>query len=264
MTAPTSELKKCGPWTPVTGPTSDINYQFASHLAAAALNLLLVVRCADHLAVLNIDLEPAYDITLEQVDAVLWSLDGPEKVLGTVEKRDVELLVSNAGFGHKGWFASHSRVDVEAMFYVDAGAPLPLLHELIPRLAQRTLDSVIITGSKEVEQSYPWFTDCSTTKAFVHSLGQGLNGENRGRTSVNVLALAPDATDIGGLTLQGFESKNMSELMNPAKLAGQALYALGGKPFHIRSAMNRVFVRTLRLLPVSGPPLPRERAWLTP
>lgn len=247
MTA-TTELRKYGPWALVTGASSGIGAEFARHLAAAGLNLLLVARRSKQLATLKAELEAAHCVTVEPVIADLSAPDGVDQVLAAIGERQLGLLVSNAGFGLKGRFASHSRTEVEAMFNVNARAPLLLLHELMPRFAQRAAAGVILTGSQEGETPYPWSTAYAATKAFVHSLGQGLYGENP-RAPIDVLVLSPGATDTEALTRQGFAAKDMPGLMSPAAVARQALEALGKKPLHVPGAMNRFFVLLLRLLP---------------
>lgn len=243
-----SELTKYGPWAMVTGASSGIGAEFSRHLAAAGLNLLLVARRIDRLAALKVELETAYGIAVEPVAADLSRPEGVDEVLAAVGTRDLGLLVSNAGFGLKGRFASHSRAEVEAMFNVNARAPLLLLHELMPRFAKRDAAGVILTGSQEGETPYPWSAAYAATKAFVHSLGQGLYGENQ-RALIDVLVLSPGTTDTEALTLQGFDAKKLPGVMHPSEVARQALEALGQTPLHVPGMMNRIFVRMFRLLP---------------
>ena len=131
---------------------------------------------------------------------------------------------------------------------VDTGNEVLLLHGLLPSLAQRPTAGIILTGSQEGEAPFPWSSAYAATKAFVHSLGQSLYGECRG-TGIDVLVLAPGATDTEALPLQGFDPRALSGLMSPADVARQALGRLGRVPLHVPGRMNRVFVALLRRLP---------------
>ncbi len=132
---PGRTLPEYGPWALVTGASSGMGEQFARHLAAGGVNLVLVARRADEL---------------------------------------------------------------DAMLSVNARAPLLLIHGLMPQLAKRAVAGIILTGSQEGEAAFPWSAAYAATKAFVHSLGQGLYGECHG-TGIDVLVLAPGATDTEAL-----------------------------------------------------------------
>lgn len=242
------DLRRYGPWALVTGASSGIGEQFARQLAASGLDLVLVARRAERLLALKDDLVAAHGIAVELLIENLAEPRAVDRVLASIGERDVGLLVSNAGFGLKGPFAGHTRAQVEAMFNVNARAPLLLLHGLLPSLAQRPTAGIILTGSQEGEAPFPWSSAYSATKAFVHSLGQSLYGECRG-TGIDVLVLAPGATDTEALPLQGFDPRALSGLMSPADVARQALGRLGRVPLHVPGRMNRVFVALLRRLP---------------
>lgn len=242
------DLRRYGPWALVTGASSGIGEQVARHLARAGLNVVLVARRAGRLAALKDELVAAHDIAVEFIVEDLGEPQAVDRVLAAVGQRDIGLLVSNAGFGLKGPFSSHAREQVEAMFNVNARAPLLLLHGLMPRFSRRRAAGIILTGSQEGETPFPWSSAYAATKAFVHSLGQGLYGECRG-TGIDVLVLAPGATDTEALRLQGFDPQALSGLMRPADVAWQALGRLGRGPLHVPGRMNRVFVTLLRRLP---------------
>jgi short-subunit dehydrogenase len=76
----------------------------------------------------------------------------------------------------------------------------------------------------------------------------GLYGELTG-TGIDVLVLAPGATDTEALGLQGFDAASLPSVMPPAEVARQALRELGRTPLHIPGADNRKFVTQLRRMP---------------
>jgi short-subunit dehydrogenase len=230
--------EKYGPWALVTGASSGIGDQFARQLARAGFNLLLVARREDRLRDLRAELGQRRRREIELVVTDLAQPDAVDRIVAATAGRDLGLVVSNAGFGLKGAFESHSRTRLEAMLNVNARAPLLLAHELLPRLRARATAGIIFTGSQEGEAPFPWSSAYAATKAFVHSLGMGLYGELAG-TGVDVLVLAPGATDTEALGLQGFDVAMLPGLMPPAEVARQALRELGRTPLHIPGADAR-------------------------
>ena len=197
------------------------------------------------------DCKKALEEANGDIDAAMAILR--KKGLATLAKRAERettqgLVVSKAGFGLKGGFATHGAAQLDAMLNVNARAPLLLLHGLLPGLMRRAAAGIILTGSQEGEAPFPWSAAYAATKAFVHSLGLSLYGELQG-TGVDVLVLAPGATDTEALVLQGFDAKKMPGVMTPAEVSRQALDRLGQTPLHVPGAMNRFYVRMFRLLP---------------
>ena len=237
-----------GPWALVTGASSGIGEQFARQLARRGLNVLLVARRRERLEALAGELTRRRGPQAEVIAVDLGEATAVDQVLAAVADRDIGLVVSNAGFGLKGAFGSASRATLESMFNVNARTPLLLLHELLPRLRARTKAGIILTGSQEGEAPFPWSAAYAATKAFVHSLGLGLYGELQG-TGVDLLVLAPGATDTEAPLLQGFRKEALPPLMPPAEVARQALRQLGRTAFHVPGTENRKFVALLRRMP---------------
>lgn len=179
--AKTQELKdKYGPWALITGASSGIGEQFARLLARSGIHLLLIARRGDRLESLAAELRRGRrGLEIEPLVVDLAEPDAVDRVVAGVGERDLGLVVSNAGFGLKGRFTEIERTRLEAMFNVNARAPLLLAHALLPRLRARPSAGLIFTGSVEGEAPYPWSAAYAATKAFVHSLGMGLYGEPR-------------------------------------------------------------------------------------
>jgi short-subunit dehydrogenase len=237
-----------GPWALVTGASSGIGEQFVRQLARRRLNVLAVARRGDRLESLASELSRKRGPQVEPCAVDLAERSAVDRLIAAVADRDVGLVVSNAGFGLKGAFTAARRDELESMFNVNARTPLLLLHALLPRLAARPKAGIILTGSQEGEAPFPWSAAYAATKAFVHSLGLGLYGELVG-TGVDLLVLAPGATDTDAPLKQGFKKEALPPLMPPAEVARQALGKLGRTPFHVPGKDNRKFVALLRRMP---------------
>lgn len=239
---------KYGPWALVTGASSGIGEQFARLLARARFNLILVARREERLARLAAELGRRRGLQVETRTIDLAEPEGVDRLVESLGERDLGLLVSNAGFGWKGRFTDADRGTLEALLAVNARAPLLLAHALLPRLQARPSAGIIFTGSQEGEAPFPWSAAYAATKAFVHSLGLALHGELAG-TGVDVLVLAPGATDTEAPVLQGFKREALPGLMPPVEVARQALRQLGRTAFHVPGVENRKFVTLLRRMP---------------
>ncbi len=239
--------RRYGPWAVVTGASSGIGAEFARQLAARGINLVITARRTALLEQLAAELRG----TGVQTEVVATDLAQPDflgPLLAACADKDIGLVVSNAGFGLKGL---HHELDGErltAMLNVNCHAPMRLAQALAPRLIARGRGGMIFTGSIEGFIAFPWSTAYAATKAFVQSLGEGLWAELR-PYGVDVLVLAPGATDTDAITLQGIDKRQLSGLMAPADVVGQALTQLGRRPVVITGWMNRVLVRVLRAMP---------------
>jgi short-subunit dehydrogenase len=237
-----------GPWALVTGASSGIGEQFTRQLARRGLNVIVAARRGDRLASLASELSRKRGPQVEPCMVDFAERSAVDCLVAAVGERDLGLVVSNAGFGIKGAFIAARRDELESMFNVNARTPLLLLHALLPRLAARPKAGIILTGSQEGEAPFPWSAAYAATKAFVHSLGLGLYGELAG-TGVDLLVLAPGATDTDAPLKQGFRKEALPPLMPPAEVARQALAKLGRTPLHVPGTDNRRFVAQMKRMP---------------
>lgn len=245
------DINKYGPWAVVTGAASGMGEQFSRHLARAGFNLILVDRQLERMQKIKGELMTGpgkIEVELAHVD--LSQTDAVTQIVAAIGKRDLGLLVSNAGFGFKGEFNTQSRDQLDAMLNVNSRTPMLLLYDLLPRLKARGRGGVIVTGSMEGEAAYPWSAAYAGTKNFVHGLCLSLHGELKG-TGVDLMVLAPGTTDTAALTSQGFDPKKLSGIMSPAEVTRQALEALGHTPLYVPGAANRFGVRLMHHLPRS-------------
>ncbi len=240
--------ERYGPWAFITGASSGIGEQFANLLAQQGFNLLLAARRSELLKQLKQKLESEHKITVEIIVADLANPQDVEKALFCVANKDVGLIVSNAGFGLKGGFCDDQLDTILDMVQVNAITPLMMAHKMLPLLAKRPRAGFIVTGSMEGEAAFPWSSAYAATKAFVHSLGNGLWEECR-KQGTDVLVLAPGSTDTNAPIAQGISRDQLVGIMSPEVVAQQALDHLGKTPQLLTGWHNRLFIRLLRILP---------------
>ncbi|MFA5939522.1 MAG: SDR family NAD(P)-dependent oxidoreductase [Sinimarinibacterium sp.] len=244
----TSFAERYGPWAVVTGASSGIGKQFAAVLAEHGLNLVIAARRKTRLERLAADLHGNYGVRVEVLEVDLAAADFLDALLDATAGKDVGLVICNAGFGLKGLHHLQDRAELERMIGVNARAPTLIAQAFAPRLIERGRGGLLITGSVEGFLGFPWSAAYAATKAYVRSLGEALWGELKPH-GVDVLVLAPSATDTEAVRLQGFDPAQMHNLMAPRRVVELALAQLGNGPTYVPGAMNRAMVRFLTLLP---------------
>jgi short-subunit dehydrogenase len=237
-----------GPWALVTGASSGIGEALARELAAKKLNLVITARRVDRLETLAAELRRDHGVQIEVLALDLARLDFIRDVEAACAGKDIGLVMSNAGLGFKGEHHALDAARLSAMLQVNCHAPMILAHTFAPRLIARGRGGLVFTGSIEAFLGFPWSSAYAASKAFVHSLGEGLWGELRAH-GVNVLVLSPGATDTEGPALQGVDKKKIGRLMPPADVARATLAELERGPVFIPGWTNRLLVRLLTALP---------------
>jgi len=237
-----------GPWALVTGASSGIGEQFARALAARGLNLIVTARRAALLEALAADIGHRHGVRVEVLALDLSRQDFLPALTAACADKDIGLVVSNAGFGLKGENHQQDAAQLTAMLNVNCHAPMIVAWHFAPRLIERGRGGLLITSSMEGFVAFPYSAAYSATKAFSRWLSESLWVELR-PYGVDVMVLAPGATDTEALTLQGFDKNQMTGVMTPADVVREALDRLGRRPVVLTGWLNRVFVGFLTMLP---------------
>ncbi len=169
-------------------------------------------------------------------------------LLKCCEGKDIGLVVSNAGFGLKGAHHDSPSEKLSAMLNVNCRAPMLLTHAFIPALIERGRGGIIMTASVEGFFGFPWSSAYSASKAFVLSMGEGIEQELVGH-NVDVLVLTPGATDTNAPISQGIRREELKGMLPPCEVARLGLAQLGRKPVYITGWVNRMFIRSFSMMP---------------
>jgi short-subunit dehydrogenase len=240
--------ERFGPWALVTGASSGIGDQFARQLGAAGLNLIVVARRTEQLDQLAQTIHERHGVAVESVGLDLRREDFLDHLLAVCADKDVGLIVSNAGIGAKGPFHEEQIDTLTTILAVNCRASMLLAHAFVPKLMNRGRGGFLITSSIEGFVGFPYSAAYAATKAFTLSFGEGLWGELRER-GIDVLVLAPGATDTEILPKSGMNPEDMVGLMAPEEVARLALQRLRRGPVCVTGIFNRLFVGFLSLLP---------------
>ena len=134
------------------------------------------------------------------------------------------------------------------MLDVNVRAPTLLANAFAAPMVSRKRGGLIFTGSMEGLFSVPFSAGYAASKAYVHSLGEALWHELK-PAGVDVLVLAPGATDTENLQRQGFDPQRMKGLMTPKEVAALALEHIADGPIYVPGPQNRLTAHLIGCLP---------------
>ncbi|QKW08655.1 SDR family oxidoreductase [Streptomyces sp. NA04227] len=173
----------------ITGSTAGIGAAFARRLAADGHNLVLVARDTKRLREQATELHDRHGVEAEVLTADLAT----ERGIGSVEERlgdkrsPVDLLVNNAGFGHKGAYLDVPMADELTMLKVHCEAVLRLTTAATRVMRDRGRGGVVNVAS--VAAFVPRGT-YGASKAWVVQFTQGAARDLAG-SGVRLMALCP-------------------------------------------------------------------------
>jgi uncharacterized protein len=178
----------------ITGASSGIGAVYADRLAGRGLDLILIARREDQLALVadrirsktgrNVEVFPA-DLTDEldvaRVETLLKS------------DSDITLLVNNAGLGGTGTLVQSDVDKMSSMIALNVTALMRLTYAIVPRFVARKAGTIINIGSIVAIAPETLNGVYGGTKAFVLAFSQNLRTELEG-TGVRIQVVLPGAT----------------------------------------------------------------------
>ncbi len=224
-----------GPTALVTGASSGIGKAFAELLAATGFDLVLVARRVQRLDELAAHLKKECGIGVKVCQIDLAETTAAQQILDATAALDIGLVISNAGFGFKGAYASGDPKKMTDVVMVNCHTPMLLAHGFVSRLRARKKGGIIFTSSVEGLIGGPYSTVYAASKSFLNNLGEGLWGELRPE-GIDVLTLCPGATDTEAPRLQGIDPAKLQNVMSPVEVAKLALENIQNGPTYIPSA----------------------------
>ena len=188
----------------VTGATAGIGAAFARRLARDGHDLVLVARDRERLDEASARISEEYGVGAAVISADLATDAGIAAVEERLAAGPVDLLVNNAGFGHRGRFLDVPVADELAMLKVHVEAVLRLTTAALPGMVRRRRGGIVNVAS--VAAFFPRGT-YGATKAWVVSFSQAVR-QDVAAEGVRVTALCPGFThsefhDRAGMDVSG-------------------------------------------------------------
>lgn len=168
--------QKYGPWAVVVGGSEGIGSAFANELASRGINPVLVARTQltlDQAAEEIRSANPGVEVRTVAVD--LSVPEGAEQVIAATEGLKIGTLVYNVGSEPKyGDFIDHDWEMLAGRLQRNFVSKARLVHHFAGLMASRERGALVLMGSVSGFGGSPGFALYASSKAFSHTLGEGL------------------------------------------------------------------------------------------
>jgi short-subunit dehydrogenase len=235
----------------VTGASGGIGLELARLFAGDGHDLVLVARGGERLASVARDFEDRFRV---QVRTIPRDLSNPIAPLSVYDEcGEVDFLVNNAGFGHRGPFAEEDPVMLSEMLQVNVAALTQLTRMFLPAMVERGSGRILNVASLAAYQPGPLMTVYAASKAYVLSFSEGIRQELAG-TGVTVTALCPGPTRTAfagraGVARSGVNEAAEMDALEVARLGYAGM--MEGRSVVVPGKMNRLGALGSRLVPRS-------------
>jgi short-subunit dehydrogenase len=235
----------------VTGASGGIGLELARLFAGDGHDLVLVARGGEQLATVARDLEERHRV---QVRPIARDLSNPIAPLSLFDEcGEVDFLVNNAGFGHRGTFAEEDPVLLSEMVQVNVAALTQLTRMFLPAMVARGSGRILNVASTAAFQPGPLMAVYYASKAYVLSFSEAVREELTG-TGVTLTTLCPGPTRTEFVDRAELTHKRISSprVMEPYDVALQGYAGLmAGRAVVIPGRVNRLGALGAKLVPRS-------------
>lgn len=203
----------------ITGASSGIGEALAACFAQAGFDLVLVARSADKLEALAQTLRDKFEISALAQPVDLSKRGSAKQLAAKLKraKRNIDVLVNNAGVLEHGHFARISAQRHQELIDLNVSALTAMLAQFLPPMLARGYGRILNVASIAAFQPIPSLASYAATKAYVLSLSESLSEELKG-TGVLVSALCPGITATNMLNAAASTSAQLARL--PGFLVG--------------------------------------------
>ena len=228
--------EKYGPWALITGASSGIGKQYATHVAAQGLNVVHVARSKEKLFSLEKEIHATYNVKTKVIVADLITEIGIDTVKTETSNLEVGLLINNAGRKDSNHFL---KIPVEKQvdtIDLNIKAPLILTHHFGEKMTKKKKGGIIAMSSIVAFQGVPYIANYAATKAYDLIFFEGIAAEFK-KYNIDVLIVTPGFTKTNLASMYDFSGTPFKPL-DPSFVAKKAIKNLGRKRLTIPGFIN--------------------------
>lgn len=222
-----------GPWAVIAGGSEGVGAEFADHLAAAGLNLVLIARKPQPLE-RTAQACRRHGIEIRTLAADLSDPATTGRIVEATEDLTVGLLVYNAGANTcSAEFLDGELADFAGVIELNINAPMRLIHHYGRGMRERRRGGILLVGSMAGYLGSVRHTVYGGVKAFGRIFAEGLWLELRDH-NVDVLELVLGVTRTPAMERAGlnFDVPGM-RVAEPADVVREGLEQLPNGPVFI-------------------------------
>lgn len=180
------------PYALITGASSGIGKEYSRQLASRGYNVVLVARDKERLELVGESIAKEYEVLYEVIKADLTLDTDIAKVIKRIEddKKPIEVLVNNAGFGLNKAFHKSTEEEEKELLEILVTTPVRLTKAAVMKMLENKKGYVINVGSVAA-----WITTgtYSAAKSYLHNFSESLNAAYS-KQGVYVSVVAPGFT----------------------------------------------------------------------
>lgn len=233
----------------LTGSNRGIGKALLSALAKNKVNIWACARKpADDFINYTKTLEEQYDVWIKPVYFELSDENAIKSALKEVfsEKKNIDLLINNAGILHHGLFTMAPISEIRAVFNVNVMAPIILMQSVIRKMQRQKSGNIVNLCSIAGLDSHPGDSIYGSSKAALASITKVAATESA-PYGIRINAVAPGPVNTDMIT-DGFSSfgddvfKNcaMQRLAAPEEITDAILYLLSDNSSFINGQIIRI------------------------
>ena len=233
--------QKYGKLALVAGASEGIGAAFATHLAEAGMDLVLVARRLEPLEVLAASLTERYQIHVECITCDLADTHAAQYLQQALDGREIGLLVYNAALSYIGPFENNSIERHNQIAQANMVTPMNLVQLFGTPMLKRGKGAIILMSSLAGFQGSGFLAAYAATKAFNRVLAESLWYEWRGR-GVEVIACCAGATSTPNFINTKPEKSSFfaPRVQTPDEVVKECFEQLGKSPSFITGTGNKI------------------------
>ena len=237
----------------ITGASSGIGLELAKLFAADKSSLILAARSADKLEALAESLRRQHGVTVRVLPTDLTRPEAPQQLFDELARDgiEVDVVVNNAGFGHRGAVADVPLQRQLEMIQVNISALTALTRLFLPGMLARNRGGILNIGSTAGFQPGPFMGVYYATKAYVLHFTEAL-AEEVATTNLRISCLNPGPTKTGFADVANL---GQARLFRLGSMSAETVARIGyrgfrrGKVIVMAGFRNWLLVQSVRLSP---------------
>jgi hypothetical protein len=233
--------QKYGSLALVAGASEGIGAAFATHLAAAGMDLILIARRLDPLEKFAATLTERYPINIDCISCDLADPQAVQQLQRATDGREINLLVYNAALSYIGPFEKNSIEHHDQIAQANMVTPMNLMQIFGTPMLQKGKGALILMASLAGFQGSGFLAAYAATKAFNRVLAESLWYEWRDR-GVDVIACCAGATSTPGFIHTKPEKTSFfaPRVQTPEEVVKECFEQLGKNPSFVTGTGNKL------------------------
>ena len=235
----------------VTGASTGIGFELATLAAKDGYDL--IVAADEPLIAAAADDFRQFGTQVDSIEADLSTIEGVERLLSAAQRRDIDVLVANAGVGTGGEFLGQNVATWRHSIDTNVTGTVYLLQRVLQRMVMRGAGKVLVTGSIAGYIPGSFNAVYNATKAFVDNFTEALRNELKDVKGVTLTTLMPGATDTEFFARAGMLDTQVGQdedKADPARVARDGWDAMNAGKNHIVSGWsNKLQVAAAGVVP---------------